>query len=93
MKKLAAFALLITFCSITVADTPALQISLKDKMKQIKAKMTERGINTSVSPQTSTLLDTRKRDLPPVLRASVHYYNTEEEVDAFIAALAEITGA
>ena len=39
MKKLAAFALLITFCSITVADTPGLQISLKDKMKQIKAKM------------------------------------------------------
>lgn len=60
---------------------------------RIKAKLAERGINTSVSPQTSTLLDTRKRDLPPVLRASVHYYNTEEEVAAFIAALAEITGA
>ena len=39
MKKLAALALLITFFSITIADTPALQISFKDKMKQIKAKM------------------------------------------------------
>ena len=58
--------------------------------KEIKAKMTERGINTSVAPQTSTLLDTEKRHLPPLLRASVHYYNTDEEVSRFIAALAEI---
>jgi selenocysteine lyase/cysteine desulfurase len=58
--------------------------------KEIKARLTERAINTSVSPQTSTLLDTKKRDLPPVLRASVHYYNTEEEVAQFTAALAEI---
>ncbi|MEX0922624.1 MAG: aminotransferase class V-fold PLP-dependent enzyme [Rhodovibrionaceae bacterium] len=58
--------------------------------KEIKARMTERGINTSVSPQTSTLLDTRKRNLPPVLRASVHYYNSEAEVERFISALAEI---
>ena len=61
--------------------------------KDIKAKLSERGINTSVSPQTSTLLDTRKRDLPPVLRASVHYYNTEEEVARFIEALAEVVAA
>ncbi len=61
--------------------------------QEIKAQMSARGINTSVSPQTSTLLDTRKRDLPPVLRASVHYYNTEEEVERFIAALAEIAAS
>ena len=39
MKKVAAFALLITFCSVSFAETSALQISFKDKMKQIKAKM------------------------------------------------------
>ncbi|MBL4656819.1 MAG: tetratricopeptide repeat protein, partial [Flavobacteriales bacterium] len=39
MKKVAAFALLITFCSVTLADSPALQTSFKDKLKQIKAKM------------------------------------------------------
>lgn len=61
--------------------------------KEIKARLSERGINTSVSPQTSTLLDTEKRHLPPLLRASVHYYNTEEEVARFIEALAEIATA
>ena len=39
MKKLAALTLLLTFVSITVAETPALQTSLKDKLKQIKAQM------------------------------------------------------
>jgi outer membrane protein OmpA-like peptidoglycan-associated protein/tetratricopeptide (TPR) repeat protein len=39
MKKLAALILLLTFVSITVAETPALQTSLKDKLKQIKAQM------------------------------------------------------
>ena len=45
------------------------------------------GINVSVSPAQSTLLDFSARGLDNVVRASVHYYNTEEEVHRFIAAL------
>jgi len=39
MKKAATLFLLISFCSLTFADTPAVKTSIKDKMKQIKAKM------------------------------------------------------
>ena len=34
------------------------------------------------------MLDARARRLPDVVRASVHYYNTEEEVTRFVAAVA-----
>ena len=53
----------------------------------IKAKLRAERMNVSVSPPTSTLLDTLARDLPPLVRASVHYYNSEEEVDRFLAAV------
>lgn len=49
------------------------------------------GINTSVSPPDSTLLDATARGLPPLVRASVHYYNTEEEVERFAEAVADLT--
>jgi len=53
----------------------------------IKARLAQAGINVSVSPPSSTLLDARARNLPPVLRASPHYYNTEEEIEALVRAL------
>ena len=48
---------------------------------EIKLALRSEGINLSVSRPSSTLLDATRRALPPVLRASVHYYNTEEEID------------
>ena len=48
---------------------------------QLKEALARERINVPVSPQSSTLLDTRERDLPELVRASVHYYNTEEELD------------
>lgn len=53
----------------------------------VKQALQERRINVSVQPMGSTLLDTQARDLPPLLRASVHYYNTHDEIDALIDAL------
>ncbi|MEQ9125540.1 MAG: CheR family methyltransferase, partial [Alphaproteobacteria bacterium] len=44
-------------------------------------------MNLSVSNPSSTLIDAARRRLPPVIRASVHYYNSEAEIDRLIAAL------
>jgi len=41
------------------------------------------GINTSISTMTSARLDMGKRNLDTLVRASVHYFNTEDEVDRF----------
>ena len=48
------------------------------------------GFNLSVSTAASTLVDMSRRELPAVARASVHYYNTEDEVDALVDAVTQI---
>lgn len=58
--------------------------------EDVKAALRERGINVSVAPRSSTLLDSEARDLPDLVRASVHYYNTEEELETLSGALREI---
>ncbi|GAA0407439.1 aminotransferase class V-fold PLP-dependent enzyme [Microbispora corallina] len=49
--------------------------------------LSEQAINVSVSWPTSARWDFEARGLPPMVRASVHYYNTEEELDRLCAAL------
>jgi selenocysteine lyase/cysteine desulfurase len=56
---------------------------------EIKAKLRAEKINVSVSTQFSSRLDLRHRGLLNVMRASVHVYNTEAELDRFIEALAK----
>lgn len=46
----------------------------------IKAKLAEKNINVSVGKAASTLIYMDKNHLSSIVRASVHYYNTEEEV-------------
>ena len=53
----------------------------------IKQRLASQGINISVSGPSSTLLDSTRRNLPPICRASVHYYNDEAEIDRLMAAL------
>jgi selenocysteine lyase/cysteine desulfurase len=47
-------------------------------------------INVWISTRSSTLLDMTARGLDTVVRASVHYYNSEEEVARFCATLAAL---
>ncbi|MBX5214055.1 aminotransferase class V-fold PLP-dependent enzyme [Rhizobium sp. NLR10a] len=56
----------------------------------VLAYLTNKGINVSVSPPSSTPVDAYTRQLPPVVRASPHYYNSEEEIDAFLQAIASL---
>ena len=56
----------------------------------IKSRLGERGINVAMSPRNFTLLDMEDRGLEEVVRASVHYYNSEEEIDRFVEALCEL---
>ena len=53
----------------------------------IKQVLRSEAINVSVSSYTGTRLDMEDRKLPGVVRASLHYYNSEEEIERFCAAL------
>lgn len=46
------------------------------------------GITIGASDPASTRIDAEVRALPPLVRASSHYYNTEAEIDRLIALLA-----
>ncbi len=54
---------------------------------EIKQILAQRRINVSVSPQAYTRLDMEARNLKSVVRASVHYYNTEDEIKRFCSVL------
>lgn len=53
----------------------------------VQQHLTAEGINTSVSSVDYARFDLAERGLPDVVRASAHYYNTDDEVDRFIAAV------
>ena len=50
----------------------------------------EKQINVSCSRATSTLIDANRRNLPDLIRASVHYFNTPAQIDTFCQSLKEI---
>jgi selenocysteine lyase/cysteine desulfurase len=56
----------------------------------VQSTLAEQKINIAVSPRNFTRLDMDARDLDALARASVHYYNTEDEVRRFCAAVAAI---
>jgi cysteine desulfurase / selenocysteine lyase len=55
--------------------------------RDLQARLRAAGINVSVSSRTSAQLDFTRRGLSQVVRASVHYFNTEDEIARLIAAL------
>lgn len=56
----------------------------------VKVKLALSGINVSVSNPSSTLLDAEARKLPSLVRASPHYYNTEDEIDQVVSAVSTL---
>ena len=56
----------------------------------IKAQLAQQNINVTVSTRYSTRLDMEARGLEQMVRASVHYYNTFEEIDRLCAVIAAL---
>lgn len=56
----------------------------------VKMQLRERHINVSTSDPGSTPVDSSRRHLPEIVRASVHYFNTHDELELLVAAVAEI---
>ncbi len=59
--------------------------------RAIKAALGGQGINVSVSSAASTRFDMDARGLTDLVRASPHYYNSEEEVERLVAAVMSLS--
>jgi len=57
----------------------------------IRRALLDKRINVSITDRGSTLLDMDQRKLVGMIRASVHYYNTEEEIDLLVENVATIS--
>jgi selenocysteine lyase/cysteine desulfurase len=58
--------------------------------KSVTARLNAEGVNVCTSRPSSTLLDATARGLPPLVRASPHYYNSEDEIARTAELVAEI---
>ena len=54
---------------------------------EIKAGLAAKRINVTISDGSGSLVSFQQRDLTEVVRASVHYFNSEQEIDYFIETL------
>ncbi len=68
-------------CGIVTFSTDRLEAEV------IQQKLREQDINVSTSTPPWSPLDSAARRLPTMVRASVHYYNTEDEIERFCTAL------
>jgi selenocysteine lyase/cysteine desulfurase len=57
---------------------------------EAKAALARDRISVTVSPTSSAVIDSLQRRLPDVVRASVHYYNTDDELDRAAESVARI---
>jgi len=55
--------------------------------KSIADTLRIQGINVSVAPVTAARLDLEARSLTALVRASMHYFNTHDEIIRFVDAV------
>lgn len=58
--------------------------------QETQARLADAGINVSVSRASSSRIDLPHRGLEAVVRASLHAFNTEDEIELFVKALGKI---
>ena len=59
-------------------------------VRSVQQTLRARSINISVVPRQWALLDAQARNLPDLVRASVHVFNTEGEVERLVRAVASL---
>lgn len=80
----------VTVWDVGTHQSGIVTFSVKDQdSRAVSQKLREKGINTSVS-YPSFAIDLKERGISSIVRASLHYYNTEEEIIVFMQALKEI---
>ena len=90
---------LLNICGVTLQDLGnhkcgIITFSCKNKSpEEIQRYLASMKINVSISLQEYARLDMVKRNIPALIRASVHYYNTEEEIDVFCTAVKKMLGS
>jgi selenocysteine lyase/cysteine desulfurase len=57
---------------------------------QLQRQLARKQINTSTVPFSANPVSSQRRPHPPLLRASLHYYNTLDEIDQFLTTLQQI---
>jgi cysteine desulfurase/selenocysteine lyase len=67
--------------TFTVAGRPA---------AEVQAALARRNVNVSVAVASSARLDLDPRGITELIRASAHYFNTEEEVDLLVETVAAL---
>ncbi len=88
---------LASMCGVSVHDIGAQKCGIVTfsmeglSPDEIHLALRERAINVSTSSSKGTRLDMEARGLASIVRASVHYYNSEQEIDAFCTALGALS--
>jgi selenocysteine lyase/cysteine desulfurase len=78
---------------VTVRDIGAVQCGIVtftidgQECEAVKQALAAKAVNVTVSRTTSTRLDMEDRGLSEVVRASVHYYNSESEIEQLLEAV------
>ncbi|MGN6429251.1 MAG: aminotransferase class V-fold PLP-dependent enzyme [Gaiellaceae bacterium] len=70
-------------CAIVTFDVAEVPADL------VMQTLRSRGINVSVSATSSAVIESLERGLPDLVRAAPHYFNTGEELDRLVEAVAE----
>ena len=73
-----------TRCAIVTASVEGVPAA------DVAGRLREKGVNVSVTVPDDTQLTTEVRGLPPLVRLSPHYYNTEDELDRAVEELAAL---
>ena len=81
---------------ITVADQGVEQCGIvtfftsQTPADQLQQQLALRNINTSTVPFSANPVSSERRRHPALLRASLHYYNTTQEIERFVAELRQL---
>lgn len=84
---------LATLPNVNVMDTGKVQCGIVTFMVEgeaadaVKARLYRQGINVSVSKGAGSFVGYQQRGITEVVRASVHYYNTIQEIETLLQAL------